>query len=93
MLLDVECPEGVGEGELITVQAADGLSFEVAVPPGIFPGDTFAVEIEVPADATGNSIVRHTGQIQRSIAVRTSLRIHFSRRRCSAAAELGERAR
>ena len=56
MLLDVECPSGVVEGELITVQAADGLSFEVALPPGVSPGDTFQVEIEVPADGTGDSI-------------------------------------
>ena len=45
-LLDVVCPEGAGEGQLVTV-AHGGQSFDVTVPPGLSAGDAFKVEVEV----------------------------------------------
>ena len=45
-LLDVVCPEGAGEGQLVTV-AHGGQSFDVTVPPGLSAGDEFKVEVEV----------------------------------------------
>lgn len=43
-LLDVVCPEGTGEGQLINVEHG-GQSFDVTVPPGLSVGDTFQVEL------------------------------------------------
>lgn len=42
--IDVVCPPGVGEGELISVNF-EGASFNVTVPPGIYENETFAVEL------------------------------------------------
>ena len=49
-LLDVVCPEGAGEGQLVTV-AHGGQSFDVTVPPGLSSGDAFKVEVEVEPEA------------------------------------------
>ena len=48
--LDVVCPEGAGEGQLVTV-AHGGQSFDVTVPPGLSVGDAFKVEVEVEVEA------------------------------------------
>lgn len=42
--LDVVCPEGVAEGELISIQH-EGQNFEVSVPPGVEPGGSFQVDL------------------------------------------------
>ena len=42
--VDVVCPAGVGEGDLISVEHA-GEAFDVAVPPGVSEGDAFTVEL------------------------------------------------
>ena len=42
--VDVVCPEGVGEGEAISVAFGEA-NFNVNVPPGIFAGMSFAVEL------------------------------------------------
>ena len=34
----IDCPEGVGEGSLLTVLAPDGRELEVEVPPDVGPG-------------------------------------------------------
>ena len=50
--VDVVCPAGVFQGDLITVEHA-GQAFEVVVPAGVFEGDGFQVELEPtrpPAD-------------------------------------------
>ena len=49
-LLDVVCPEGAGEGQLVTV-AHGGQSFDVTVPPGLSSGDAFKVEVEAEPEA------------------------------------------
>ena len=46
--VDVTCPEGVSEGELLHVEY-EGVSFDVHVPPGVQSGSTFAVELETAA--------------------------------------------
>ena len=46
--VDVTCPEGVSEGELLHVEY-EGVSFDVHVPPGVQSGTTFAVELETAA--------------------------------------------
>ena len=43
-LLDVVCPEGAGEGQLINVEHG-GQSFAVTVPPGLSVGDSCQVEL------------------------------------------------
>ena len=43
-LLDVVCPEGTGEGQLINVEHG-GQSFGVTVPKGLSVGGTFQVEL------------------------------------------------
>ena len=46
MLLDVTCPPGVRQGEILTVQRpGDGAEFELALPAGVSPGQTFEVEV------------------------------------------------
>lgn len=46
MLLDVICPPGVRQGEILTVQRpGDGAEFELALPAGVSPGQTFEVEV------------------------------------------------
>ena len=42
--IDVVCPPGVGEGELISITFEE-VSFNVEVPAGISANDTFAVEL------------------------------------------------
>ena len=46
--VEVTCPEGVSEGELLHVEY-EGVSFDVHVPPGVQSGSTFAVELETAA--------------------------------------------
>lgn len=46
MLVDVICPEGVQESELLAVQLGSGERFEVLVPNGVRAGETFQVEID-----------------------------------------------
>jgi len=43
--VEVTCPEGVFEGELLHVEY-EGASFAVHVPQGVHSGATFAVELE-----------------------------------------------
>ena len=43
----VACPEGIGPGELLLVEAEDGLEIEAEVPAGIAVGQEF--EVSVPA--------------------------------------------
>ena len=47
MLVDVVCPDGVGEGDLISITHPDApeLSYDVAVPAEVRPGVTFQVEL------------------------------------------------
>ena len=47
MLVDVVCPDGVGEGDLISIQhpEAPESSYDVAIPTGVGPGVTFQVEL------------------------------------------------
>ena len=44
LLLDVTCPEGVAEGDIIAVEH-EGTSFEVPLPPGVEPGAVFQVTL------------------------------------------------
>ena len=46
--VEVTCPEGVSEGEVLHVEY-EGASFAVHVPPGVQCGYTFAVELETAA--------------------------------------------
>ena len=43
-MLDVVCPAGIGEGEILQVEH-EGQAFDVPVPPGVHEGDTFQVEV------------------------------------------------
>ena len=53
--MEVQCPEGVGPGELVSFQTPDGEWMEVAVPDGVMPGEHFTVEINAaPADPPPN---------------------------------------
>ena len=46
MLVDVVCPEGVAEGDLISIQHPETTeSYDVAIPPGVGPGVSFQVEL------------------------------------------------
>ena len=47
--LSVECPEGCGPGDLLSVEV-DGALVEVQVPDGIGPGDAFEVQLQPPGD-------------------------------------------
>ena len=54
--MEVQCPEGVQPGELVSFQTADGEWMEVAVPDGVMPGDHFTVEIDgAPAEPPGRA--------------------------------------
>ena len=44
LLLDVVCPEGVGEGDALTVEH-EGCTYEVVVPCGICAGAAFQVDV------------------------------------------------
>ena len=46
--VEVTCPGGVCEGEMLHVEY-EGASFAVHVPPGVQCGSTFAVELETAA--------------------------------------------
>lgn len=48
-IVDMVCPDGVLEGQLIAVQSTDGATFEVVVPPGVAPGSTF--QVVIPSDS------------------------------------------
>lgn len=59
-VFDVTCPEGAQEGCSVSVRAPGGVCFEVIVPVGVQPGQTFAVEVEhggagSSAEASGTS--------------------------------------
>ena len=41
--LEVVCPDGVVEGDVISVQTPDGESLEVVIPPGVAPGAVFQI--------------------------------------------------
>ena len=46
MLVDVVCPDGAAEGDLISIQHPETTeSYDVAVPPGVSPGVSFQVEL------------------------------------------------
>jgi hypothetical protein len=46
MLVDVACPDGVAEGDLISIQHPETTqSYDVAIPPGVGPGVSFQVEL------------------------------------------------
>ena len=47
-LLAVICPDGVQEGDMITITTASGEELTVAVPPGVAPGDEFEIEVVPP---------------------------------------------
>jgi hypothetical protein len=42
----VLCPEGVHEGQRLIVTAADGRELEIEVPPGVFSGDEFEIQMD-----------------------------------------------
>ena len=46
--VEVTCPEGVSEGELLDVEY-EGAMFAVHVPPGVQSGAMFAVELDIAA--------------------------------------------
>ena len=48
--MEVQCPDGVVPGEMVSFQAPDGSWLEVAVPDGVAPGEHFSVEVEAPAE-------------------------------------------
>ena len=49
VLLEVTCPDGVGPGDMISVERpSDGASFDVEVPAGVEAGTAF--NVEVPED-------------------------------------------
>ena len=53
--IEVTCPAGVHEGDMVTVCAPGSGSFEVAVPAGVAEGQTFLVEFAAPvAEAQAN---------------------------------------
>lgn len=46
VLVDVTCPPGVSEGDLLSIaRPSDGASFEVPLPGGVLEGDLFQVEL------------------------------------------------
>ena len=46
MLVDVICPEGVAEGDLISIQHPETTQcYDVAIPAGVGPGVSFQVEL------------------------------------------------
>eukprot|EP00966_Prymnesium_polylepis_P165596 3828085-Prymnesium_polylepis.1 len=45
--LEVLCPPGVAEGDLISI-TADGIAYDVRVPAGVGAGDTFHVDVITP---------------------------------------------
>ena len=46
MLVDVVCPDGVAEGDLISILHPEtSESYDVAIPPGVGPGVSFQVEL------------------------------------------------
>ena len=46
MLVDVVCPEGVAEGDLISIQHPETTQcYDVAIPAGVGPGVSFQVEL------------------------------------------------
>mmetsp|Transcript_79053 Transcript_79053/g.249862 ORF Transcript_79053/g.249862 Transcript_79053/m.249862 type:complete len:228 (+) Transcript_79053:94-777(+) len=46
--VDIAVPEGVAEGQLLTVDFG-GMQYQVPVPPGFGPGSTFRVALQAPA--------------------------------------------
>lgn len=46
-LMEVTCPPGVAEGDLISVEA-DGAFFDVALPAGVGEGEIFQIELPDP---------------------------------------------
>ena len=48
--VDVTCPPGVAEGEMISIAFGDA-NFDVEVPPGIMEGDLFQVFLPTPEGA------------------------------------------
>lgn len=47
--LVVVCPEGVTAGELLTIEASNGMEVDIEVPEGVGEGDEFEVEIDLSA--------------------------------------------
>ena len=50
MEVDVQCPDGVYEGESILVNFGE-TQFNVQIPPGVLPGDVFKVALPAPPEA------------------------------------------
>jgi len=48
-MMVVTCPPGVGEGQMIQVDAPDGQRMQVSVPPGISSGQQFQVQLPAAA--------------------------------------------
>ena len=52
MEMEVSCPADAAAGSLLTITAPDGAEFEVRVPAGVSPGDTFHVTPPAAASAS-----------------------------------------
>ena len=50
-LMEVTCPPGVQEGDVIAVEA-DGTFFDVALPPGVGEGSVFQIELPDSAETS-----------------------------------------
>ena len=72
--LEVTCPEGVVEGDLLAVERpSDGASFEVPLPAGVESGGAFLVELPEeapPAEPSGAAVPAPSGLAARRVALR-----------------------
>lgn len=68
-LLEVVCPPGAREGELIHAETADGRPFDVVVPAGVHEGEAFQVELHADSSApTGLKAIAAAIEEARAIA-------------------------
>ena len=53
--VSVECPDGVGPGQLLLITAPSGKEMEVPVPEGVSAGDVFEVDVATDQDEVSDT--------------------------------------
>jgi hypothetical protein len=47
--MEVQCPAGVGPGQMVQIQDPSGQTVQVMVPAGVAPGQMFQIQVQAPA--------------------------------------------
>ena len=62
-LMQVVVPDGLGEGDVMTVQAEGGMSYDIVVPAGCSGGMTIEVDLPLAEDNAANELAMQQVEI------------------------------